>query len=1033
MRPLQLTICAFGPFAEKTIIDLAAFGNGGLFLISGDTGAGKTTIFDAITFALYGRSSGGIRTGGMLRSDFAPPSAETYVELSFAYGGKNYTVCRNPEYQRPKKRGDGFTTRPAEATLTMPDGEVITTVKRVNEKIEEIIGLTVEQYTQIAMIAQGDFRRLIHAETKERSEIFRKIFDTSLYSRFQEELKQETSALADKYKACKQELGFAANRLDCPDSHGENGRLRELQQAAEPTEELMPLAERLIAADEEAQDRCREEKARINDKISELDRRLTINEERRAQEQKRQEAAAELAALQAEADEWQEKRERLMLAEKAARLNTQAQLLARQRTDEDQLRRAIGELSRQTERDEERLQALEAGLQAAKERENEREALRKAIHALESSMDDYKTLTATKNELAKKEGDLEKYQDALTEIARDIETLRKDLEQETSLQEKLTGDRLLLEKRTAALAAARREEQDAKNDSDALEKVTRDKEALAAKQQELQAAKDVFDRAEQRYKALFNAFLNSQAGLLAEELSEGEPCPVCGATHHPAPAVKTAESCDKDQVDAAEKEMENARAAAENISAKAQELNSRIALNENELLKKCGVSDPNGLPTLIGQRLREAEAAAQTAADEAAALSGTEEDLAACGKRLAKVKEDLHTAEERREKGRTVVSETEKRRQKLAAAADVLSQQLTYADQKAATAALAEKRGELKRSEELLQKAEDAFRKAEREHDSAVSTLQEKRRNHQAAAEVLAEMEPAFAAALAAEGFADEAARQASLLADGETDALRQSINDYDRRQTALAALLEKLPEAADTDDSEELTAQIDEAAAALADWEKKDKLLYSRLASNRDALADLRRLWPQLRSAGSEYARMQDLYLTAAGQLPGKRRLAFERYIQAAYFDRIIIAANKRLAVMTDSQFVLERRKESGGAGQMGLDLDVLDNWTGKLRDVRTLSGGESFKAALAMALGLSDVIQQYAGGVKLDAMFIDEGFGALDGDSLEKAIAVLEQLSGEDRLVGIISHVEELSQRIDKKLIVSKTDKGSSVRPEY
>ena len=924
MRPLRLTLSAFGPYAGETVLELEKLGKGGLYLVTGDTGAGKTTLFDAITYALYDHSSGGVREGAMLRCKYADPRTPTFVELEFEVSGQRYTVRRNPEYTRPKVRGEGFTTEKADAVLTFPDTRPpVTRAKDVTAAVMEIIGLDYSQFCQIAMIAQGQFTRLLNASTEERSRIFRKLFRTQRYARLQERLQAESAALSQQRTAQNAKLDSLLSSiqyaLDDPDA----AALAALSAQTEP-DAALALLDALLARQRAAQESTA---AALKDTEAQLD---AVQQQLGAAQQARQ-LAEQLAAKQADLAAAQPVLEAAR-AESARHAGDAAQLdlLAGQATQAKAALAAYDELERLcrqqgTARDAAQL----ARAQAAQKRTQLEELAAK---------------------LAADEQELDALADASTRRLA-LETQEKELAQRGTALSTLTQ----------RLAACQQ----------LAQKAHRAQEAY-------RAAAEAKAQAHTRRDALDRAFLDAQAGLLAQSLTEGAPCPVCGSTHHPAKAQLPRTAPTQAQVDAAKQEAETADALAQNASAAAQSANAaaeearRSLRRDAEDLLPERFTAPDGPVQLtfkgMSAVLTEETAALHTA--QAECTAALRRAAADCTRRAA-LEADRQTRTRQRPALEQAASEADRSAAAQAAQADALEQQIAgqrsalpypqRAEAQAALDALETRRTVLRTG---MEQAQAALKRAEQA---------------QAAVDALQAQQTAAAQAVPAQPLEDLQALQTRLTAARST--LRE-------QEQQLAAQL--LPNSA--------AAEKYRAAAA--------------------ARTQLEQRWQWVSA----------LAATAGGTLTSKQKIRLEAYIQMNYLDRILRHANTRLMQMTAGQYELERIGAENQRSQSGLDLGVIDHYNGTRRNVKTLSGGESFKASLALALGLSDEVQSAAGGIRLDTLFLDEGFGSLDEESLEQAMRVLAGLTEGDRLVGIISHVSALKDRIDRQVVVRKARTGGS-----
>ena len=911
MRPLQLTMSAFGPYAGLVTLDLNRLGDSGLYLICGDTGAGKTTIFDAITYALYGEASGEVREAEMFRSHYAKPETLTFVELVFLCRGQEYRVRRNPAYQRPKQRGEGFTETKAEAELLFPDGKIVTKAKEVTREIEELLGIDKGQFMQIAMIAQGEFQRLLTADTKERQKIFRKLFNTEKYRDLQDRLSAEKRNLESAYRALRQGIDQYLDQISCQEDSPHSAEVQLAKEGKLPAEEVIVLLDALLAADRTALSELTEQEQKLAGSIAELHQR--IGEGKRLEESQK-ELRLKQAALE--------------------------KLLPR-------------------------LEEAKNSHQAAKERLPERNVLFEKAIKLEAELSDYDDLEAKRTHQAGLVRKIEAEQTEIEEAAQEIENKQKEL---TALQQ----ERETLSDCGARLEKAKSELEKLNHAKDALSALQSDLNALEQTEQNWNAAKEKYlalqkaaDAAKELAGRKSRAFLDAQAGILAKDLQPGLPCPVCGSPEHPNPASVTDEVPDQDEVERLQNQAEQAQKEAQEASKKAGDLKAKAESGKESLLKQAQKLMADVTPgTLSAKIARETERLAQLVTEVDRKKKEAEQGVA----RLEDLKQRIPNAEgvlkrkeDRLHQAKTDVSALEQEEKLVAQQIAEMQGSLSYPSKSEAETAIAdwnqavkEIDGKIKETEDLLQQMQDR----QKETAASIDTLQKQ----------LAGAEQIDLSALEAEK-AEWEARQAEAQKQIVTINAQIGWNDGLRKKIA--------------DNSGELAA-LDAKLTWLG------------------ALSD-----------------------TANGALTGQQKLMLETFVQAAYFDRVLQKANLRLMAMSSGQYELRRHEEAADLrSQTGLELDVIDHYNGSKRSVRTLSGGESFQASLSLALGLADEIQSSAkgGGVQLDTMFVDEGFGSLDDDSLRQALRVLSGLSEGHRLVGIISHVSELKEKIERQIVVKK-----------
>jgi len=924
MKPLKLTMSAFGSYAGKNVIDFTGQQQG-IFLITGDTGAGKTTIFDAITYALYNQTSGGERNGNMMRSQYARPETETYVELEFLYRGQTYRVRRNPDYKITKTLKNGKIREqkvPHSVELTLPDGTVFPEKKNATDaKIIEILGLTADQFSQIVMIAQGDFLKLLYTKSDERKMIFSKLFRTDIYWKIQENLRRKSMEMDERI----QENDRAFEQ--------EKSRIIPL-----PESEELPLDELVERLRERLKDALKEQNLRRAN-VEELNKKITkyeeINKLFRSLEKIRQ-TGKELEARQAES---KERRQQIENARKADKVLVAEQQNLRQQQEVEQSAQAIAKMTETLANDQEMFESLKTQLQEV-EAIKKREAadLQKKMLALEQSFPSYEALQNARSE---------------EQQAKKVwEDLGKTSEES-------------FHKKEAGIAALKEQQ---KRQEQVVEQTKKNWE-----QTSLSASESA-----KHYEHMYEAFLKEQAGILAENLSAGCPCPVCGSTVHPDPAKLSDHAVTELEVEQAKK----TRAAAE------EKRDLAYLAFEAEKTKK--------------QKL--AQAVEKEEADFVLAQT------------IAK--------QQRKEAEQNYVS--------LQKIAEQIREKLVYPS-------LAEAKKQYAAMQKALEAAEQEIERKRRkvsELAEAMNTLKGQKlaeeENQKTAKKLAVKTEKEYAKLLEKSGFVSEETYHLAILPERSRSKLEREEKEYESqclRQQSEQKLLEKQVSGKTYTDTTELNEQLKAEKQALKEAEKTYMELHTAYENDRSVLQNCAVYLEKGKKLESEDQVIKSLSKTANGRLSGSAKIDFETYIQRQYFKQIIHEANKRLLTMSNHQFILKLKEEAntGRKTNEGLDLSVYSLVTDSERDVKTLSGGESFLAALAMALGLSDIVERSAGAIHPDMMFIDEGFGSLDAQSRQQAIEVLAELAGDSRMVGIISHVTELKEQIDRKLVVSRTDKGS------
>ena len=1060
MKPLKITMSAFGSYAGEVTVDFEKAGHG-IFLITGDTGAGKTTIFDAIAFALFGESSGRKRDGSMMRSQYAPDERETFVTLVFSQKGERYQVRRRPSYlrlsRRKNKNGEYTTVQvTAQASLILPDGtEYPGGIREVNQKLQELIGVDYGQFSQIAMIAQGDYLRLLHASSRERKEIFSKIFDTGVYRQVQTRLKEENdrmaAALEDGRKLIAHELGDVQMS---PEREEEwQALLTRPETGAEQIEEALSgfLSEQekalkdmaLQKKEKEQAERSLEEKLR---QAEETNRQLALLEKEREA----------LSLLLSRKEEQEELEKRLSLAQKAEKTEPA------QRNFQERKKELDAGQKRQKER-KEALALLQKNAQAAiREAEEERKrydarfpGLQEELVKLQSDLplfEQCKKARAEQEEAARREAQAGKRRN---EAQEQLESLKQQLETLKKEQERLEGAAGEADALKLRLEGLKRQKERLLRLAQQLSEWKKTVQKREEKMREAEAALQELARRDRAYAERNQAFLAAQAGLMAEKLTEGSPCPVCGSLHHPAPAALLESAVTQEAVERAKQERDEAERKSRRIAGESAGLVESCRRQRLSMEQELGVLMQEEAGTALswedcGEEAFGERVTAWGRGSHAACMENIRqvqkrlEEAQQAGMLLEEKKQEQTRTEEKREKAEAQKEEADRllleMREKLAAAKSALEQirkRLPGQTEEEARGALARLTEEKKRLEEGLSQAEERKNTLLQQEKEQAGALQAAEENAERLKKALEAAALAWENSWKEQGFDTEEACLQARASAADMEAWKRTRAAYDQellRSRERTAQLEKQLAGQERTAAEVLQALADSRETCRQEREKLEAdsgQLTAVWGRNRKALENLKRLWKGQETQEKEYRLLRHLFQTANGRLSGTAGLDFQTWVQRQYFQRMIQAANRRLNVMADGQFLLQCRSLDalGKQGEVGLDLDVYSMVTGKVRDVKTLSGGESFLTALAMALGMADVIQSTAGYVQIDAMFIDEGFGSLDEESRMRAIRILQDLAGGKRLIGIISHVQELKDQIDRKLIVKKDEKGSHV----
>ena len=888
MKPLKIKISAFGPYKNCIDIDFEKLGESGIFLITGDTGAGKTTIFDSISFALFGEVSGSNRPVPSVRSDFADNDTETFVELEFTHKNKKYKIRRNPAYERTKKRGEGTTKTSADASLEYDD-KVISGTKNVDIKIEEILGINSKQFKQISMLAQGEFLKILFAESKDRTEIFRRIFDTDIYN-------QIAKRLADKTRIAKAELEqlkdyFAINSSNIVWKDGiQSVQPKDVNELF--IQEILEKLQQEIKINSEQFEKCQEQISKQSDENSKMEKEIMAQKDKNDKIDRCQKLQEEQKVLQEKQEDIKQKE---ILIQKSQEI-----------------------------------------INKILPKEDKKKELEKEISQKQKVLQDI----SEKIELGKKK------EEKFKQILELIEIIKVQFQKYSELKDGKTE----LEDKIKKLQVIIKEQENKKIASENAQKLEAEWEKLST---------EVLEKEKE--------FFREQAGILAEKLKENEPCPVCGSLHHPNLAIKSKSVLTKEELDNLKEKEEKSRKILTDATNKVTEINSKIETLIKEFGEKPDVELYNKKYAEISEKL---EKAYNQLNDNYKQIMLKDIVIESFEYDIFKEKITNKISKEREEFLKLQTQQEENKKQ----------------------------------IDELLQKQE----KAQNDYQNTLKEL----------------------------GFENEEQYKKSVLNNSQIEIFSKEIEKYKTDVTINATKLEEIQKEIKGFEKVDLTAKIQEFNNKKQELEnmRKQQMEYHRIFENNNRiLVDLQTNSKKLDSKIKEFTMVEDLSKIANGTVYGKRRIEFEQFVQASYFDMVIIEANKRLLKMTDNRFLLVRKESSERVSdKIGLELEVIDNYNGKRRDVKSLSGGEAFKAALSLALGLSDVIQSYSGGIVVDTMFIDEGFGSLDTESREQAINTLNQLTDNHKLIGIISHVTELKERIDKKIIVTKSTEGSKITIE-
>lgn len=927
MRPQKLILSAFGPFAGETVIDFSKFKEG-IFLISGETGAGKTTIFDGICFALYGELSGSYRKQDMMRSDFAKDEVETKVVFLFSHRKQQYKIERNPSYMRKSKRGDKMTRQSSYAVLYQGDEIVVTGSQQVTAKMEEILGMDRMQYQQISMIAQGEFLKLLYAKGKERSEIFRKIFGTGYLYEFQEKIKR-------KQLSCKYEYENLGNTL-----LDQEDNISVSKDAVEYEEYIQYLKQKHQIVE-------------FMDVVKKYQQRKQLEYDEFQQQKKTQEEIfqeyrlifSQMTEKKQKIKDIKEEIKELAIKEKENR--TKQRMIKK---EYDQIQKKVLQLHKK----ELRLQELQKQEKQYKELE--------ALEKKQESSQNAKERFIRQQEETKRKKENEKQRELKL-----LEFLERSDEIETQYDH-LQKEELKLHMQTE------------KN-----RELCKEKETYFEELRDYEEAGKTYDRIRTKRKEYRERLADwqdqydcNQAGLLARNLTDRQPCPVCGSLHHPKPAVFKESDITQEDLRSLREETEKIDQQYNIAFAKVKQSKGIVEIRKEQLCKKSG-KEP--------EEFQKFDEVYETSLKQ---YKQVKKEFERITKQKEKIAEQRLKIEKSKEKQLNYVGKLQEIAEKLHER-DSLCKQIEA------------------RMEEIRKNLEyTSFKDAWEEQQRLSDEIEHIKSNKE---ETERKKETVKLQGIHIKASIEEKEKVLLTLTDqlNEQKSMNEEFSDLSKFESKLHRIEKEIKK-----------------------QNQNLEQLNQHISINEQSIKFMDKKMEEYKEAELRYTLLKDLSDTANGEQKGKTKISFERFVQSVYFDRILAAANERLSVMSEQRYYLLRQEENENKkDSSGLELEILDEWTGKRRNIRSLSGGESFKAALSLALGLSDVIQSKKGGIQIDTIFIDEGFGTLDSDSLNKAMQIIHSLSFEgNKLIGIISHVDELKDQIDQKIEVYKDHAGSKVK---
>ncbi|MEK5522772.1 AAA family ATPase [Heyndrickxia sp. FSL W8-0423] len=1036
MKPLKLMMQAFGPYAEKEVIDFTELGNRTMFVISGKTGSGKTTIFDGISFAIYGKASGEDRNGNELRSQFAKDELPTEVSLQFSLRNKTYFIWRSPQQEKRKSRGDGFTTVGAKAELYLlnetGDKQILAAnVRDTDEKIKEIIQLDANQFRQILMIPQGEFRKLLTSESKDKEQILQRLFHTELYKRIEEQLKEEAATLKKYVEAKIEERSMALKSIyqienEDLQSEIEEDIINDVKIIPMLTAEIKKMQQMAV----ELQVKMEQKKLERDESKKKVDEAETLLK----QFANRDRLKKEKDFLESKKDYYDQMKVEIEQAYKASRLEQQDQLCHRIKKEYDTYKADFQHSKNQLERIASLLEQAEIRLKQEEEKSDLRNRIADELVKVTNLKDEVYSLANRKKELQTLGKEYKIIELKIEQTKKQIEQIEKNINEKRNEQKWVDELKLLSLKNEKELDQLTNIIHKLRKIADLMQKEAKTKGDLEEKGKLYEYAKVRLEDAKNTLSTLERKWQIGQAGLLAQTLIEGDPCPVCGSTHHPnrsiiheeIPTEKDLKSA-KLEVEKLENEYRKIETNWFEIKSSLTHLNVSIEEQKEEMtviIPELSLENVEQTLRLYEEKLVEKNQLINEQKMKISQFNQIEKDIEQLeGKR----KQERNNEESYLENEREIAKRYTELNTSIQSSLKNIPNEIQTID-------VYEKK--VKSLTKQKQQLEQDFENAKLYVQQLKEQLSGNRASNEKLLDLLTKSEGTlkeerkkFINMLSEEGFSgyqqfSQAKRERETIKQ-----LEQQVQNYREEFRSVSDRyqeIEELLKNVEKPQIDRLKQQFIELENDMQNLSTNHSNILMKIHHNEKIADKVEKINLTIKESEEKYKVIGHLSDISKGQ--NTYRITFERYVLAAFLDDILQVANTRLTRMTSGRYHLLRKTDrSKGNVQSGLELLIFDQYTGQERHVKTLSGGESFKASLALALGLADVVQQHSGGVSLETMFIDEGFGTLDPESLDQAIESLMDIQNSGRLVGIISHVPELKERIDARLEVYSSQNGS------
>lgn len=1001
MMPISLTLSAFGPYPDTITIDFESFQEDGLFLITGPTGSGKTMIFDAMIFALYGKTSGQIRQTDSLRCDRALNEISTFVEFSFSLHQQNYTIKRNPKYYLEGKK----TPKQPSALLTLPDGKMVEGIKEVNQKMISLLGVDDQQFKQICMIAQGEFTKLIMASSDEREKVLRELFHSETYQKLEEKLKVHLKVYQDKYDL------LLNKRKDL---------MQELQ--VEDHQEYLSKQTKLIASQQKEYD----------DLKKDLDQKKQQLQLYRLQNQRLiqlKDLKQQFQDLKKQENDYQELNKTVDTLKKAQETNylyisyiKQQKKLQTLNLNQEDFLKQLKKLEKDYQEKKVQANSLDYKQQTKEKLQNQIQETKQLINQIYQYQNDYQNLQTLKQQYRMLDEEHKLFLKKKEKFENGLQRDQERIQSEQQVQSKYE----LIKQQYVRLNEQKVKVHQLSDYYDQILKLNENKSDL---QEDYTVVEKQVDHEKMQYNQMEKLYFRKQAGIFALQLKEDQPCPICGSLHHPHPAQIEKEDITKEKLDQQAKKVKQQEHRLQDILQKillsnqkkemlvkqTKQLSSELNIQE-ELSKEIFIKELDHL-SKDEKRMKKEYLELQ---DELKYIQKLKKSVALSLK-------DMSTYESKELKQAQSLENIQVQIHQLSGKLDDSMRQYEIGEVNKNYQQIQKKYRQLSLEIETFQQAYEKVKNKYLEIKTKISSLNQQIIQEQ---EIYDELDNKYYTAL--DAFINEEEflnlktqiNQISILEKKYRDYLisLKSLNEQiislenevkDSTYVDLSSLSETIKEV-----NQQLREKNDDLEKLKIDYSLKEKMI-----------KDIQKINQQLKKDEDTYQRYLDLYNLASGK--NNARVSIERYVLATYFENMLIYANVIMKQLSQGRYQLLRKDDAGkGRSQQGLELDVFDQESGNIRSIKTLSGGESFKAALSLALGLSRMVQDYAGGIELNTLFIDEGFGSLDSQSLDQAMNCLMELHHENKLIGIISHVSDLKDRIERQLVVERKQKQSVIQ---